>query len=472
LWLYKLLRVCAGWQNVLLVNQFGYPQSQSEEPFERDMQMNKQKMVVALALAGLILSGGANAETQFNLSGFGTLAATHSNSRGADYRGSIVQPNGPGISSPWEFGVDTKAGIQAAANMGGGWTATVQAVSDHRYDNSYRPAIEWANIKYQFSPSWYARVGRVVAPVFMVSDYRNIGYAQTAVRQPYDVYELNPITHLDGGDIGTQLELGGGTVNVQLTAGKTKEYVAITTPELKGGDNYAYVAGPAALLNLSYERDASTFRAGFSRYKLSISTNISVFNMYDSGLKTYQSVAPGYDSNLKLEGSKSSLWSLGYSYDPGTWLVQSEFVRTRSDNLLIPDQTAWYVLSGYRLGKFTPYASFSKIEANSKTLNKPDAAMCGAVTGCPLATVILSAVDSGLAVQREQSTIAVGTRYDIYKNMAFKAQFEHVYKPAITGPNRGLFVNELRDMTASPKSTWLTDSRSANLLTLALDFVF
>ena len=137
--------------------------------------MSKRKSVVALGLTGLMAAGFVHAETEFGFSGFGTLATTHSNSRMADYRGNIMQPNGAGASTPWAFGIDTKAGAQVSANMGSGWSAVAQVVADHRADNSYRPQFEWANLKYQFNPNWYVRAGRVVAPVFLVSDYRNVG---------------------------------------------------------------------------------------------------------------------------------------------------------------------------------------------------------------------------------------------------------------------------------------------------------
>ncbi len=104
--------------------------------------MRNQKMVMAFCLAGLTASGLASADTQFNFSGFGTLAATHNSSSMADYRASIVQPAGAGVSKPWAFGVDSKAGAQVTANMGDGWSAVVQVVADHHYDNTYRPQFE------------------------------------------------------------------------------------------------------------------------------------------------------------------------------------------------------------------------------------------------------------------------------------------------------------------------------------------
>lgn len=438
--------------------------------------MDTRNKLLGLAVTGFIVSGVPGigvAQTRVDFSGFGTLGATYNSSRMADYRGSIVQPNGAGSSKAWATGVDTKAGVQLAARMDDGWSGVLQVVADHRHDNSYKPQLEWANLKYQFTPNWYVRAGRVVAPVFMVSDYRSVGYAQTAVRPSYDVYELNPLTHLDGGDIGARYAVAGGTLNAQLTVGRAKEFSAITTPELKAPGNYAYISGPTGLVNLSYEHGASTYRAGYGRYKLGVTSNIGILNMYDNALRNYQRVDPGYDSNLKMQRDVAKLWSLGYAYDDGRWLLQSEFARSSARNILIPDQSAWYLLGAYRLGKFTPYASYSRIEARPRPLNRPDASRCGSDAMCSLgAAAIIPTIDTRLSVMREQNTLAAGMRYDFQRNLAFKLQLEHIRKPAMNLPNRGLFVNEYRESATFPYSTWLTQHRSVNLLSLTLDFVF
>ena len=149
--------------------------------------MKTKVIAAALGLAGLLGAQSALAEVTYGFSGFGTLGATHSDTREADYRGSILQPNGPGNSGSTMFGVDTKLGVQGTANFGSGLTGTVQVIADHRADNSYRPEFEWANFKYQVNDNWYVRAGRVVVPVFMLSDFRNVGYSQINVRPPYEV---------------------------------------------------------------------------------------------------------------------------------------------------------------------------------------------------------------------------------------------------------------------------------------------
>ena len=53
----------------------------------------------------------------------------------------------------------------------------LQVVSEQRLDRSYRPIVEWANIKYQATPDLSLRFGRIALPMFLAADYRKIGYA-------------------------------------------------------------------------------------------------------------------------------------------------------------------------------------------------------------------------------------------------------------------------------------------------------
>lgn len=83
------------------------------------MDINKKHLATALSVGlGLAFSSATQAAPDFNLSGFGTLGATHSNEHEADYHSVVFQPNGPGNSAPWRYGVDTKLGVQLSANFG------------------------------------------------------------------------------------------------------------------------------------------------------------------------------------------------------------------------------------------------------------------------------------------------------------------------------------------------------------------
>lgn len=117
--------------------------------------------------------------------GFGTFGAVRSDQDEADVvSDTFLQPNGAGHTSRWHSGVDSKIGGQVEAAFSNEFSAVLQIVSKHRYDNSWTPEVEWANVKYQFTPGLSVRVGRTVAPTFMQSDTALVGYANPWVRPP------------------------------------------------------------------------------------------------------------------------------------------------------------------------------------------------------------------------------------------------------------------------------------------------
>ena len=175
-----------------------------------------------MALAALASRAQAqDAPPAISFSGYGTLGAAHSDNEHADYIPDAFRPKGPGRSHAWSADVDSRLGGQVTANVTPSVTAVVQVTIAQRYDNTYRPMVEWANVKYQVTPDFSVRAGRVVLPVFMVTDTRLVGYANPWVRPPVEVYSLVPVTSNDGVDASYRLALGSATNTVQVTVGRS-----------------------------------------------------------------------------------------------------------------------------------------------------------------------------------------------------------------------------------------------------------
>lgn len=425
---------------------------------------------LAVGIAGILAAAPAWAEVEFSMGGFGTLGVTHSSTKEIDFVASLLQPNGPGLSSSTMFGVDTKVGAQGSANFGNGLFGVIQIVSDHRADNTYTPKVEWANLKYQVTQDSYVRAGRVVAPVFMVSDSRNVAFSQTAVRLPWDVYSLNPITHLDGLDVGSTFKVADGLLSAQLTGGQVKETLYS-----------ARVSGKTMMGNLNYDTGNSTFRIGYGKYKLDLGVTDPYFTPYliqywdliDSGVA---SQLLGYSApNALIKDVGATLFALGYAYDPGTWIVQAEYARRKADGTIIQSMSAWSAMAGYRMGQFTPYVSYSKMRSIQSPLNPPATAPA-ACAGIPRtfsqdcddasdAATLVNGIDAGSNVPSIQSTLSLGVRYDFYRNMALKAQYDRISKPP---GSQGQFAQP----NINWQSSWINNSKTVNLMTLTLDFLF
>jgi len=68
--------------------------------------------------------------------------------------------------------------------------------------------IAWAFVKAKVSDSLSFRAGRIGLPVYMISDSRNVGYANTMLRAPVEMYAQVPLERVDGVDVVYQTSFG------------------------------------------------------------------------------------------------------------------------------------------------------------------------------------------------------------------------------------------------------------------------
>ena len=88
------------------------------------------------------------APSMFSLNGFGTLGVVHSSDNQADFVSNPAQPKGAGFTDSWSATPDTKLGIQLNAALTDRLSAVVQVMSQYQYDGTFRPDLEWGNVKY------------------------------------------------------------------------------------------------------------------------------------------------------------------------------------------------------------------------------------------------------------------------------------------------------------------------------------
>jgi hypothetical protein len=410
---------------------------------------NKLGWIVAvLALPSMALAADGS---MFKLSGFGTVGMTYSGESDADFRTGLTQPNGPGRTAKTTWDTDSKFGVQADVFfIPNKLTATVQVLADQNADKTFTPGLEWANLKWQATQEMYLRGGRLVAPTFMMSESRSVGYTQTTIRPPADTYFLNPITFIDGVDAGYQFGVGESLVNLQMSYGNYSDELS------NGGVIDADI--DALLFNSTVEYGDLSVRLGLAQYDVSLSSAaVTGYNNLVSQL-----VAGGVPNAAEIQsmtftsGIKTNIVGLGFSYDPGSWLLQGELVKRSAESRQVTDLTSAYLLGGVRLGKWTPYGLVSMIKSASVSIPSIDPLIAGA----PAAGAVNGSSKS-LMTKVDRTTVGLGVRYDVYKNLAIKAEYDHIQKPA---NSTGAFANR--------QGTFVVDKRSIDLFGLALDFVF
>jgi hypothetical protein len=372
-------------------------------------------LAALIALLGYLPAARAAAEipgdSMFSFSAFGTFGLVHSSETQADFTSSRFKPNGAGYTHPWSSDVDSRIGAQVTANLTSQLSAVLQVISEQNYDNTYRPHVEWANLKYEVTPDLSVRAGRTVLSSFLFSDSLKVGYAIPWVRPPIDLYSLVPIASSDGVDGTYRFHVADATNTTVATYGKTHSEMpdgghAEARRQWAITDTLEF--GPATLYVTYHEAHLTI---------TSLNAFIDVFRNFGSqGI----ALAEKYGTNDK----PLTFFGLGGNYDPGKWFVMGEWGTTNLNSVL-GESTAWYVSGGYRLAKFTPFLTYGLVKADSNTsdpglnVSALPPYLAGPAIGLNAG---LNAILGSIPVQK---TISVGTRWDLVKNVDLKLQYDH-----------------------------------------------
>lgn len=366
----------------------------------------RRRSAVLVAIA-MLAATGARADDlsqMFSVSGFGTVGATHNDNKKGDYVADVFQPNGAGYTRASSIDVDSKAALQIDAKLSDKFSAVVQVVSRSRVNTGYTPRIEWANIKYAITPELSVRAGRIALPTFMNSETRLVGYSNPWVRPPIETYSLRSTTNSDGVDATYRHNFGSVNNTTQVWYGKMEVASVAFTGAVSNGVRAEKIVGIADTVEIG----ALMMRAGVTKidFRITAGPNLYVY-------------------------SPANVYNVGATYDPGSWFVMGEVTKSDFGNVQRA-QKAGYVTAGYRLAKFTPYATYSMVDVDD---NK----------------VTMSV--------RAQHTASAGLRWDFMKNLALKVQLDKV---SLEKGSSGFFTNAKPGLAGS----------SAKVLSAAVDFVY
>jgi hypothetical protein len=406
-------------------------------------------VLLAMALYASRARAGDPDTPMFLFSGFGTIGVIHSTENKADFTSSGFKPDGAGYSHAWSADVDSLLAAQITANFTPQLSAVLQTISEQNYDNTYRPHLERALVKYQVTPDFSVRIGRTLLPVFLTTDSRKIGYSNPWLRPPVEVYKLVPVTSIDGADASYRMPFGEATNTILLTAG-----VSDSRFHSSGVTSSAEARKVVAVADI-FEHGFATVRLSYGRGRLTIPLYNQLFDAFRQFGPDGAAIAAKYDVNDSL----ITFAGFSASYDTGKWFATAEWgsVDTRS---VLGKSTGWYASGGYRFGDFTPYVTYAAMSADNQrsdpglTVSSLPAYLAGT------ATTLNDALNATLASKSEQNTISVGGRWDFAKNTALKVQVSHIRLGA-GSPG-----------TLSNIQPGFQPGGSLNLFAAALDFVF
>jgi hypothetical protein len=402
----------------------------------------KKRLLVAALLGTLGVSAQAATlgDENLTITGFGTLAAAKSNTEDARFTRSNQREGTAGTTT---IGLDSNLGLQATYTFSDKLSATTQILSRKSTGDSFTTELAWAFVKYKINDETAVRLGRVVVPSFLISDYQNVGYANTMMRPPIEMYGQNIIENADGADINWQHSYGDTNVTAQAFVGvaRGKSYVSSTHTEPR------YHA-PAAGFAVSAEHGPVTLRFAHVQGKLT-STEVTAINTLTDTLTKLGFAQLADDISIK-DGKRMAFTSVGLLADWRNIVVQAEYgMRRAKEPIYLSESNAWYTMAGYRFGKVLPYYAHAKYDGKGSTLTVP-----AALARIPT----LNATVKSMLAPSDQSSDIVGVRWDFAKSAALKVQVDRV-KP---GAKNGF----LSDVTPAG------NGKNVTVVAAGVDFVF
>lgn len=151
-------------------------------------------------------------------------------------------------------------------------------------------------------------------------------HANITLRPPTELYNLVPINSLDGADATWRQNVGDTTLTGQVAYGRTSEDAA--------GGLSTIVISNHRIVNFSVEHGPFTARVVRTDAKFSAET-----------------------ANFTTPKIDVSFTGAGLNMDWNNIVLQSEYRKTRGVGV---GQNGWYVMGGYRIGKFVPYYTHGK----------------------------------------------------------------------------------------------------------------
>jgi hypothetical protein len=355
---------------------------------------------------GTIVTTQADSDFNTAISGFGTIGGTYTGDSAYTYYhdGSEFKAT----NSQFDWGLDSRIGVQADFTYGTDLSVIVQEEAKRRGSDNFSLGTEWAFLQYAPTSDVKLRLGRVALATFLMSDSRDVGYAQPWFNAPNEIYGSEPFETLDGGQAFWHVSMG--PVGLQLEG----EYGTTSQKEQNGGLTITISAKSAY--------------------------NLAATLTYDSFLLRVAETAVSFPITLPLGPTTTVSYSdhdkflsAGFQYDDGKAIVLSEWAkRTENDiplvNLTLLTSTAWYVAGGWRFGHLTPLLMYGKWDSTLSVFTPAEAS----------------------------PTWSASLRYDIVRNLALKAQFS---RPQVL------------NITYFTTPNFLSSER-VNVISVGADFVF
>lgn len=315
--------------------------------------------------------------------------------------GALTEPLYFGLRRQFTFESDSLAGVQLNAPISDELEVVLQVVARGRATDNvtgkYDLNATWAYVNYHFRDNLSIKIGRVLLPVYLLSQYVDVAYAYPWIKPPQELYGLLPVSNLNG---------------------------AIGSWEIALNDEWQLELSPFFAANISQTPFVTgLIDVGLTNF-VGLGTNISndwlkIVAFYTTGnLKINDgnpvSVPVSSTATLTLPGFNiiTSYVGVGLRAEKNNFLVLSEYAVRRTPGSYMNDVQSWYALFGYQIKKVMPFITYAQTNSlNKQRINILPPGLRGLMAW---------------SLFQEQRSINVGVRYDVMDSVSFKVSLTHI----------------------------------------------
>jgi len=416
------------------------------------MRWSSRILAASLFFVAVTVRAGDDAN-RFAVSGFGTVGYVYSDQPEYGFTRDLSQPRRYGLEK--SFLPDTRLGLQLNYRLDPRFEFVGQLVARDQAGLTLGHSIDWAFAAWHPEPEVDLRIGRLGFDVFLLSEYRNVGYAYPWVRPVMEFYSWMPIYSFDGIDASYAIETDVGRWRAKLLGGRSRT----RTPSKVNDDVYKLVFDPIWGASLSYETGPCRLKLSYLTIRFDTQPPTSDLTdglgaVVDLRIPEVSADAARLRDDLTIRGESSHYAAVGFSYDDNRWLVQAEYSRLSGGPPSVPQGWRGYVSAGRRFGDFVPFAVAAW--ARPKPPRESSDVDWSFDPRAPyLQTAAIMAVDVG---RIDQHSASLGVRWDFSNTAALKLQWDRNW---VNGMGWGLWPT-----ANSPRGD------SVNVMTTTIDWVF
>lgn len=433
-------------------------------------------------LSCVLFSTHAAAEVAIEFSGFASIvyAKAVSDNKERPLDGYIAEDGSiaGGISTNGNSRDFNRLGLRMDAELDDALSFTAQFVT--KGANDYEPEMDWLFATYNIQPNLSVSVGKIRTPLFMFSDYLDVGYAYQWIAPPFSVYGAPTINSTEGVKLSWMAEMGEAWLSeLQVWGGQSDE----TLEELGGID---YTMENQFGLAWLVEHEWLILRAVYVQGQGTIETtslsgldqNIAGINNLINSTAANPALAPfGLNAvdltpvrdDVTFDNDKNAFYGVGAFFDFDDYFMGAEASRVKSDNSVpLGNLDSYYVITGVRL---PADVTLSLTYSVDKDRHKKEIAEQYHDLTADFSAGLSAAIDSGVlpvesveelqALQqgiidvetaissnvyaqqeKDRKTYILGARWDFHSSAALKT--EYMYQKNTIGYNKELNPRAIR----------------------------